>query len=116
MSGARLNTVTAWQWPSKYQWMPTPAEYDPASDTQKTVDAIVDEVRSTYPSISIQSMVIEGPPARILVKESKGAELLVVGCRGHSEFPGILLGSVSLHCVTSAHCPVVVLRDEMPAT
>jgi nucleotide-binding universal stress UspA family protein len=111
LTGARLVTVTAWQWPDTYQFMRTPAGYDPASDTQKRVDAIVDEVRSAHPSVPIQSTVIEGQPARVLVKESQGAELLVVGCRGHGEFPGMLLGSVSLHCVTSAHCAVVVLRS-----
>jgi nucleotide-binding universal stress UspA family protein len=111
LTGARLVTVTAWQWPDTYQFLRTPADYDPVGDTQKRVDAIVDEVRSAHPSVPVQSTVIEGQPARVLVKESQGAELLVVGCRGHGEFPGMLLGSVSLHCVTSAHCAVVVLRS-----
>ena len=111
LTGARLDAVTAWQWPSKYQWMPTPPDYDPAGDTQKSVDAIIEEVRSAHPSVTIESKVIEGHPARVLVDESQGADLLVVGSRGHGEFPGMLLGSVSQHCVTSARCAVVVLRD-----
>jgi len=111
LTGARLEVVTVWQWPSKYQWTRTPPDYDPAGDAQTSVDAIIDEVRSAYPSVTIQSKVVEGSPARVLVEESQGAELLVIGSRGHGEFPGMLLGSVSQHCVTSAHCAVVVLRD-----
>ena len=29
---------------------------------------------------------------------------------GHSAFTGMLLGSVSIHCVTGAFCPVTVIR------
>ena len=92
--------------------MGTLPDYDPAGDTQKSVDAIVDKVRSACPSVPIQSTVVEGHPARVLVEQSHGAEMLIVGSRGHGEFPGMLLGSVSQHCVTSAHCAVVVLLFE----
>ena len=111
LTGTPLETVTAWQWPSKYQWIRTPADYDPAGDTRQKVDAIVDEVRSAHPSVAIESTVVEGHPATVLVTESRGATLLVVGSRGHGEFPGMVLGSVSQHCVAAAHCPVLVLRD-----
>ncbi|MGA8460708.1 MAG: universal stress protein [Streptosporangiaceae bacterium] len=37
--------------------------------------------------------------------------MLVVGSHGRSSFRGMLMGSVSLHCVTQAHCPVVVVRQ-----
>jgi len=110
-TGAQLDAVTAWQWPDKYQWTHTPPDFDPAGDTQKSVDPLIDEVRSAHPSVPIQTKVVEGHPARVLAEESQGAELLVVGNRGHGEFPGMLLGSVSQHCVTGAHCAVVVLRD-----
>ena len=41
---------------------------------------------------------------------SAGADLLVVGSRGHGGFTEALLGSVSQHCVQHARCPVVVIR------
>jgi nucleotide-binding universal stress UspA family protein len=50
-------------------------------------------------------------PVRLLVSASTGAELLVVGSRGHSPARSLVLGSVSLACVHQAHCPVVVVRS-----
>jgi nucleotide-binding universal stress UspA family protein len=55
--------------------------------------------------------VIEGNPAGALIDAAKGAQLLVVGCRGHNTLAGLLLGSVSQHCVQHAPCPVVVVRS-----
>ena len=96
----------------------TPPDYDPAGDTQKSVDAVIDEVKSALPSVPIQSTVVEGHPARVLVEKSQGAELLVVGSRGHGEFPGMLLGSVSQHCATGAHsrswCSATKCRETLP--
>jgi nucleotide-binding universal stress UspA family protein len=53
---------------------------------------------------------MEGHPATRLIEASAGADLLVVGSRGHGAFAGMLLGSVSEHCVAHASCPVVVVR------
>jgi nucleotide-binding universal stress UspA family protein len=49
-------------------------------------------------------------PARVLIEASKSAGLLVLGSHGHGAFTGMLVGSVSIHCVTGAFCPVVVVR------
>jgi nucleotide-binding universal stress UspA family protein len=46
----------------------------------------------------------------VLEALSKTADLVVVGSHGHGELVGLLLGSVSEHCVTHCHCPVVVIR------
>ena len=43
------------------------------------------------------------------------ADLLVVGSHGHGRFTGMLMGSVSTHCVEHAPCPVVVVRGKATA-
>jgi hypothetical protein len=48
--------------------------------------------------------------AAVLVEESRGADLLVVGSRGHGGFAQLLLGSVSQQCPQRAFCLVVIMR------
>ena len=63
------------------------------------------------PDVPVRPLVTEGVAAEVLLHEAKGADLLVVGSRGHGGFASALLGSVSMYCVLHAHCPVLVLRD-----
>ena len=89
-----------------------PSEYDPAADARRELDDAIATARTAHPKVQFRPVVVEGHPAPALVDASRGASLLVVGSRGHGEFAGMLLGSVSEHCVTKAHCPVLVLRDK----
>ena len=59
---------------------------------------------------SITGTVTRGHPAEVLVAAAQGADLLVVGSRGHAALPGRLLGSVSERVAARAPCPVVVVR------
>jgi nucleotide-binding universal stress UspA family protein len=61
--------------------------------------------------VKIERRVVEGPAASVLVDESRAADLLVVGSRGHGGFTGLLLGSVSQQCAQHAECPVVIVRS-----
>jgi nucleotide-binding universal stress UspA family protein len=112
LTGSSLELVMSWEWPTTYGApFAFPADYSPADDAQKVLDDAATALRAAHPGVDIHASLAEGHPAPVLVDASKGAQLLVVGCRGHGEFAGMLLGSVSEHCVTNAHCPVLVFRD-----
>ena len=77
---------------------------------EAALEATLDEVVSDADDVEIERRVVEGPPASVLVDESRAADLLVVGSRGHGGFTGLLLGSVSQQCAQHAECPVVIVR------
>jgi nucleotide-binding universal stress UspA family protein len=58
----------------------------------------------------VERLVVQGSPALVLVAAAAGADLLVVGSRGHGGFAGLLLGSTSQQCALHARCPVVIVR------
>jgi nucleotide-binding universal stress UspA family protein len=55
-----------------------------------------------------------GPAAPVLLGAAakSDADMLVLGARGLGGFAGLMLGSVSQHCVEHSPCPIVVLRGE----
>ncbi len=113
LTGADLEVLMTWEWPTSYGWsLPVPSGYDPAHEAGQSLDKTLEPLRKAHPALTFKPTVLEGHPAPLLVKASQGADLLVVGSRGHGEFAGMLLGSVSEHCVTNAHCPVLVFRTE----
>ncbi len=59
---------------------------------------------------NVQMRLLQGHPRPALIEESKSADMLVLGRRGHGGFGGLLLGSVSSACVAHAHCPVLVVH------
>jgi hypothetical protein len=72
---------------------------------------LAESIRQVVPAPQIRHMykhVTDGQPAQVLLAESDGAELLVVGGRGRGGFTGMLLGSTSQHVLSHASCPVVV--------
>jgi nucleotide-binding universal stress UspA family protein len=58
--------------------------------------------------VEIERTVVEGPAGKSLIESARGAELLVVGSRGHGGLLGLVLGSVSRQCAEHPPCPVVI--------
>jgi len=111
LAGSVVHAVAVWHWPANYGLaVPDPADLDLADAARSTLESALDVARKAHPDVEYQTSVVQGYAAQVLVEESKGAELVVVGSRGHGELVGMLIGSVSEYCVTHAHCPVVVLR------
>ena len=117
LMGSSLELVMAWEWPTVYGVpFAFPTDWDPAADAARVLDEAVATIRGNHADVDIQQTVVEGHPAPALVGASRGAQLLVVGCRGHGEFAGMLLGSVSAFLATHAHCPVVIVRGDEKKT
>lgn len=65
-----------------------------------------------FPDVEVRREIyIDNPRARLL-EWSKSAQIVVVGSRGRGGFKSMLLGSTSNSLISSAECPVVVVRPE----
>lgn len=110
LTGADLVAVTAWHMPTTYGWIPSVADFDWVGNARKNLEDAIKEVLDGVQAELVVREVIEGHAAKVLLHAAAGADLLVVGSRGHGEFAGMLLGSVAQHVVAHAPCPVVVIR------
>lgn len=66
----------------------------------------------------VSFLVWEGDPGEAIVDAAmaEGADLIVVGSRGHGTVGRFLIGSVSDHVVRHATCPVMVVRARSEAS
>ena len=108
-SGARVQALLAWHYPGPIEKAPDSIFEQTNAQMQTTLDEAVAKAIPGQPA-GVEKSLGYGHPAEVLINASKEADLLVVGSHGHRAFTGMLLGSVSLHCVTGAFCPVVVVR------
>ena len=117
LTGASLEAVIAWHYPTTYGYPLAVAPISSAAEVaQRVLTTTLDEVgRDIGGRVDITPRVLEGNAARVLLDESDGADLLVVGSRGYGGFAEALLGSVGQHCVHHAACPVAVIRGPLPA-
>jgi nucleotide-binding universal stress UspA family protein len=115
LAGASVDAVTAWRYPAGYGWTPVASESDVEGAAKSALTEALAEVSGLDPEVPVRPLVAEGHAAEVLLRTAKGADLLVVGSRGHSGFASALTGSISLYCVLHAHCPVLVFRGERDA-
>lgn len=77
---------------------------------ESAAEAVLDHAVASRPDdVVVEPVLTLGLAAETLLDASKGADLLVVGSRGHGGFFGLLLGSVSQQCAHHAACPVVIV-------
>lgn len=78
----------------------------------KKAEAIVEQIAKERPGLKVSTRVELGQPVEAICELAKtlGADLVVVGARGHNAAQRFLLGSVSDRVVHHAPCPVLVVR------
>ncbi|MBA3907335.1 MAG: universal stress protein [Pseudonocardiales bacterium] len=79
-------------------------------EAEQLVTDVVGERGAAAARVDVRVRAVPGPPAATLIEQARGADLLVVGHRGRGGFASAMLGSVSLHCVLNAACPVTIVR------
>lgn len=116
LTGASVEAVIAWHYPVMVGGVPfAPIEAVQTADYGEFAATVLNgAVRETVDPngpVKVSLTVREGNATRVLLDACDGADLLVVGSRGHGGFTEALLGSVSQACVHHARCPVVIVRE-----
>jgi nucleotide-binding universal stress UspA family protein len=115
-TGARVRAILAWHYPGAVggppiEVAPDSVHHQTEEQEKGTLSEAVTKAYGGPAPAGVEATLGYGHAAQVLVEASREADLLVVGRRGHRAFAGMLVGSVSLHCVIGAFCPVVVVRD-----
>ena len=117
-TGAPVRLAYAFDWPPVVMTPVDPATVWPAEDARgnaKTVlNRAVAEAASRHPHVPVTAHLLEGRAAPLLREQSRHASLVVLGSRGHGGFTGLLLGSISQQLLHHSHCPVAVVRENVP--
>jgi nucleotide-binding universal stress UspA family protein len=112
---APIDAVSCWSYPTSYgigSYGGLPSDWNPEADARQLLADTVSSVLGQDGPPNLTQLVREGNAAQVLLDETKDAQLLVVGSRGHGGFAGLLLGSVSANCAEHAHCPVLVIHGK----
>jgi nucleotide-binding universal stress UspA family protein len=101
--GGSLRAVYAWR-PGEFG-----SEEEQVAIAQKRLDEWIVEALGESPGVTVDTVSAPGHAAKVLLDNAAGAQMLVVGSRGHGGFTGLLLGSVGQHVATHSETPVVVI-------
>ena len=116
LRGATLELVHCWDYPyygtvdliGKDDELRSDAE----TGAHELLRTAADRVRDAHPGATVEvvASLARGTGAPALLRAAEGADMLVIGSRGHGTLVGALLGSVSHAVVSNATLPVVVVR------
>lgn len=114
-TGQTVRAVSVWHFPAlAYTGSLGPPPFLDPQDLERVAAEALEETIAKLGDtgdVTIERCLREGQAADVLIEESKGADVLAVGSRGHGGFRELLLGSVSHQCAQHAHCPVLIVRD-----
>jgi nucleotide-binding universal stress UspA family protein len=98
-------------WPTAAMIQMTDIEGELRAYAKRTVEAAAQQIQRA--GVTVEPVVVEGRPATAIVEEAGrfGAELVIVGARGHGAIEEMVLGSVSAEVLDTAAAPVLIARQ-----
>ena len=113
LRGTPLVVLHAWTHPvSTGPGDMLPLVYDPVEVEAEEARVLAEALagwHDKYPDVVVHRRLSHAGARRALIEAAHGAQLVVVGTRGHGGFTGLLLGSVSQALLHHAACPVAVV-------
>lgn len=104
---AHIRAVTAWEFQIAIGTF-TPLVWRPDEEARRICSETVTRAFGATPPEGLEMIIRQGSPAKVLIEESRRANLVVLGSRGHGGFEGLLLGSVSATVAEHAKCSVLI--------
>lgn len=115
---APLRIVHAFIWPALHVDVRPVASDLPETGLRHHAENLLKEATAAAemaaPQVPVTTVLIDGAATPVLLKESHGAALLVLGDRGLGGVSGLIIGSVAVHAAAHARCPVLVVRGAEP--
>jgi len=93
-------------------YAPAPVGPTPAQEHERAAQVLAATVREALGPRSgeaVLRIVVEGPPARVLLQQARGAVLLALGRKAHGAFGLPSVGPVGRECLRHATVPVVTV-------
>jgi nucleotide-binding universal stress UspA family protein len=112
--GLRLRVVHAFSWPGLH---PHDDEQDYAAarhDAGRIVGEAIGTAKRSTPGVRVTGRLIDGPPVRVLLQQSRTADMIILGDDDLATLPRLPIDSVLTQTVSRARCPVVVARGLRP--
>jgi nucleotide-binding universal stress UspA family protein len=100
-------------------WAPSPGYFEAMDQAGRAaakvvIDSALSRLNAVKENLKISSEIIQGPARPVIVDEAHdwGADLIIMGSRGHGVWNRLLLGSVSDSVVHHARCSVEIVRSK----
>ncbi|WP_329268334.1 universal stress protein [Streptomyces sp. NBC_01451] len=114
--------VHAWEptGPRLAPYAPVSARPTPAEQRERAAQLLSSTLREVFgPRIdsAVHAVVVEGPPARVLLQQARGALLLALGRSPRGSYDQLATGPVARACLRQATVPVVAVpAPQWPAS
>jgi nucleotide-binding universal stress UspA family protein len=88
---------------------------NPVYETREQADLLVEHAAGRLREMGVSEVmteIVEGPAVNVIIgaAENYQPDILIIGARGQSLWPGSQLGSVSSAVAQRAECPVLVVK------